>query len=293
MVIPTHNRLHTLKKAVASALEQTCQPLEIIVVDDGSTDGTALWLQKEGLQKEGAQKERSQKERLQQQHPPVRVLHQSNHGVSHARNRGIEASKGEWLALLDSDDYWQPDKLHKQMQALSVQTDTLFCHCNEIWMRNGKRINQKLKHRKQGGLIFEHCLPLCVISPSAAVIHRTVFTTYGLFDETLPACEDYDLWLRITAHEPVAFVDEALLIKTGGHDDQLSRRYPHMDLFRLQSLAGLLRSDTLSAEQMSLAHQMFMHKFRIVSNGADKHGNHILLNELDSSFSDIVSTKGS
>ena len=270
VIIPTHNRLHTLKKAVASALEQTLQPLEVIVIDDGSTDGTARW--------------------LQQQPPPVRILHQSNHGVSHARNRGIEASKGEWLALLDSDDYWQPDKLHKQMQALSLQSDTRFCHCNEIWIRNGKRINQKLKHHKQGGSIFEHCLPLCVISPSAAVIHRTVFTTHGLFDETLPACEDYDLWLRITAREPVAFVNEALLVKTGGHDDQLSHRYPHMDLFRLRSLAGLLRNGILNAEQRSLAHQMFLHKFGIVSNGADKHGNVTLLNELNSSFSDILTT---
>ena len=267
VIIPTHNRLHTLKRAIDSALEQTLSPLEVIVVDDGSTDGTARW--------------------LQQQNPPVRVLRQHNHGVSHARNRGIEASKGEWLALLDSDDYWQPDKLHKQMQALSIQAGTRFCHCNEIWIRNGKRINQKLKHRKQGGLIFKHCLPLCVISPSAAVIHRTVFTTYGLFDETLPACEDYDLWLRITAHEPVAFADDALLIKTGGHADQLSHRYPHMDLFRLRSLASLLRSNTLDAEQVSLAHQMFLHKYRIVSSGADKHANFTLLDELSSSFSDI------
>lgn len=268
VIIPTHNRLDTLGRAISSALEQTRQPLEIIVVDDGSTDGTADWLH--GLDS------------------PIRAIYQSNHGVSHARNRGIEAAKGEWLALLDSDDYWQPDKLHRQMQVLASQPEIRFCHCNEIWIRNGKRINQKKKHTKRGGHIFEHCLPLCVISPSAAVIHRDLFTNYGLFDETLPACEDYDLWLRIAAREPLAFVDEPLLIKTGGHPDQLSARYPHMDMYRLRSLAGLLRSDALNSEQYDLALQMFLHKFRIVKNGAIKHKNTVLSHTLSNSFSDIV-----
>ena len=271
VIIPTYNRLHTLPRAVTSVLEQTCQVLEIIVIDDGSNDGTADW--------------------LKQAHGPLRVVHQNNHGVSYARNRGIETSKGNWLAFLDSDDYWHPDKLQKQMRALASQTDTLFCHCDEIWMRNGKHLNQKHKHRKQGGYIFEHCLPLCAISPSAAVIHRSIFTTYGSFNESLPACEDYDLWLRITAHEPVSFVDEPLLIKTGGHDDQLSRRYPHMDLFRLKSLAGLLRDANLNTRQNDLAAQMFLRKYNIVINGAKKHGNEELLQNIPQLYSDIVPNK--
>lgn len=269
VIIPAYNRLHTLKTAVSSVLQQTHPAMEIIVVDDGSSDDTARW--------------------LKQQTHPVRSISQENHGVSHARNRGIEAAKGTWIALLDSDDHWHRDKLFKQIQLLNCTADARFCHCNELWFRNGKRINQKLKHRKRGGYIFEHCLPLCVISPSASVIHKDVFSTHGVFDESLPACEDYDLWLRITSKENVAFIDEPLLIKTGGHADQLSQKYPIMDMFRLQSLNKLLHSRSLNSLQYSQTRQMFMKKLKIVHKGAIKHRNSAVLDELAERYMDAES----
>jgi len=267
VIIPTHNRLAVLERAVESVLKQTFPVHELIVIDDGSTDNTSTW--------------------LAHQAPPVRYIRQSNHGVSHARNKGIKNASGDWIALLDSDDFWHSEKLAEQVHALTLQPHSRFCHCDELWVRNGKRINQKKKHAKRGGNIFDHCLPLCAISPSAAVMHRDIFTDHGLFDETLPACEDYDLWLRITAQEPVTFVDKPLLTKTGGHQDQLSRRFPVMDNYRLQSLAKLLRSNKLELNQWQLAHQMFVSKLRIVKTGASKHGNQTLLHQLDTDYADL------
>ncbi len=268
VVIPTHNRLHTLQRAVNSVLQQTYPVVELIVVDDGSTDGTTDW--------------------LRTQSTSIKALVQKNHGVSHARNRGIEQAQGEWVAFLDSDDYWHADKLQQQFDALQNFPEHRLCHCDEIWIRNGKRVNPKNKHKKLGGNIFEHCLPLCAISPSATIIHSNAFTQHGLFDESLPACEDYDLWLRITAIEPVCFVDKALLTKTGGHDDQLSARYAVMDRFRLQSLAKLLRSNTLTKAQWQLAYATFTAKWHIVHNGAVKHDNKNLINTLTGDYADLL-----
>ena len=149
----------------------------------------------------------------------MKVIQQQQCGVSAARNRGILAASGDWIALLDSDDEWLPEKLAQQSRHIAEQPGYRLCHCDELWIRNGKRINPANKHRKKGGWIYEHCLPLCAISPSASILHRSVFDTIGLFDEQLPACEDYDYWLRLCAGEPVLFVEQPLLNKYGGHDD--------------------------------------------------------------------------
>ncbi|MFK7854180.1 MAG: glycosyltransferase family 2 protein [Granulosicoccus sp.] len=269
VVIPTHNRLDSVCLAIESVLVQEQAVHQIIVVDDGSTDGTS--------------------EHLKKNYPDVVLIEQSNHGVSHARNRAIERASGDWIALLDSDDRWYPDKIATQINALQKNAGIRLCHCDEHWIRNGKRVNPKQKHQKRGGEIFKHCLPLCVISPSASVIHRSIFDEIGLFDESLPACEDYDLWLRICSREPVLYVDKALLEKTGGHEDQLSRRYPAMDQYRLQALAGVIRSEKLSQEQLDLAKATFMSKLQIFCNGARKRGRSAAIDRMRVEYSDLVS----
>lgn len=268
VIIPTHDRLQVLPRAIDSVRAQHYPVHELIVVDDGSGDGTAEWLTRHA--------------------PDVQLITQNNHGVSHARNRGIEQATGEWIALLDSDDAWYPQKLERQMTALHQAPHHRLCHCDEHWIRNGRRVNPHRKHRKHGGEIFAHCLPLCCISPSAAVLHRSLLEEVGLFDESLPACEDYDLWLRICARDAVLYVDEALLQKTGGHDDQLSQRYPAMDRFRLQALAGMLCGDVLSAQQRSLAQAMFEHKARIYINGARKRQRMDAANEILTRYADLL-----
>lgn len=269
VVIPTHNRLDSLCIAIDSVLDQRHPVHELIVVDDGSSDGTA--------------------EHLRQHYPDIKLIQQSNHGVSHARNRAIEQATGDWLAFLDSDDRWFTNKIGTQIDALKKLPQLRLCHCDEHWIRNGKRVNQKHKHQKYGGDIFEHCLPLCAISPSASVIHRSLFDDIGLFDESLPACEDYDLWLRICAHEPVLYIDQALLEKTGGHDDQLSQRYPAMDQYRLQALAKLLRTQGLPPDKQALAKATFTHKLLIYCNGARKRGRIDAIDNLRLQFADLIS----
>jgi len=128
------------------------------------------------------------------------------------------------------------------------------------------------KHQKYGGFIYDKCLPLCAISPSAAIIHRDVFTQLGGFDESLPACEDYDLWLRICHKYPVLFIDEPLLVKYGGHEDQLSRRYWGMDRFRIQALCKMLSEPGLTLENYRLTVAMLQEKCTIYIQGALKRG---------------------
>jgi glycosyltransferase involved in cell wall biosynthesis len=237
-------------RALQSVCDQTRAPDEVIVVDDGSSDDTV--------------------ERLRAQFPTVRVLRQPNRGVSAARNTGIRAAAGEWIALLDSDDEWLPPKLERQLEA--VTEATMLCHCDEIWIRRGRRVNPMNKHRKYGGRIFERCLALCVISPSSVLLRRRLLDDVGLFDETLPACEDYDLWLRVTARYPVSFVDEPLIVKHGGHEDQLSRRHWGMDRFRITALEKILAANILDEPSRAAAASVLAEKIAIYAAGARKRG---------------------
>lgn len=252
MVVPTFDRASVLPRALDSVIEQTRLPAEVIVVDDGSTDATA--------------------ELVESRFPGVRLLRQENRGVSAARNRGIEASRGEWIALLDSDDEWRPRKLERQLSALEAQPDLRICHTDEIWIRKGRRVNPRQIHAKHGGWIFEHCLPLCAMSPSSIVIHRSIFEAVGMFNEALPACEDYDLWLRICSRYPVLYLDEPLVVKYGGHEDQLSSRIWGLDRFRIQALEKVLCDGSLSDHDRESAAAMLLQKVDIYLTGARKRG---------------------
>ncbi|MGV6818185.1 MAG: glycosyltransferase family 2 protein [Thiotrichales bacterium] len=250
VVIPTHNRAHLLARALDSVLAQTLPALEIIVVDDGSTDDTQVL--------------------VAERYPQCIYLKQPQVGVSAARNAGIQAASGDWIAFLDSDDAWLPGKLEAQRDCLAENPGVRLCHCEEIWIRQGRRVNPMRKHAKTGGWIYQRCLPLCVISPSAALLHRSLLEDVGAFDESLPACEDYDLWLRICAQEPVAFVDQPQIEKYGGHDDQLSQRYWGMDRFRIQALEKMLQKRVLTESDRSATLQTLIDKCGIFAQGAAK-----------------------
>jgi glycosyltransferase involved in cell wall biosynthesis len=256
VIIPTWNRAARLANALQSVFAQTLPAAEVIVVDDGSTDDT--------------------RRLVRSRFPDARYIYQSNRGVSRARNTGIQAASGDWIALLDSDDHWLPDKLALQCERLHARPGYRICHSDEIWIRNGRRVNPGKKHAKYGGHIFRQCLPLCAISPSAVMIQRDLFDEVGLFDERLPACEDYDLWLRICARHPVLYIDKLLITKEGGHSDQLSRHYWGMDRFRIHALENILASGTLESADHAAALATLLEKLAIVTRGAIKHGNHEL-----------------
>ncbi len=259
VVIPSYNRLPLLIRAVESVLAQSSTVEEIIVVDDGSSDATS--------------------EEIVSRYPQIRLITQPNRGVSAARNTGLRAAGCDWIALLDSDDSWLPGKIRAIRQAQRETPQIMLFHSDEIWIRNGKRVNAMKKHRKSGGWIFQQCLPLCVISPSAVVLKRELFDRVGLFDESLPACEDYDLWLRICHQMPVHYIDRPLIKKYGGHEDQLSRQFWGMDRFRIRSLQKLLDNAELNEANRQATEAMLKHKLNILLKGAQKHGNQAVIDE--------------
>jgi glycosyltransferase involved in cell wall biosynthesis len=252
VIIPTFNRAAMVTEAVASVLNQTYPDLEILVVDDGSTDGTAAALEAFGGR--------------------IRVLRQdTRRGVSAARNVGLQAARGEWLALLDADDLWLPEKLARQMAYLADRPELLICQTEEIWVRRGVRVNKPLSHRMAAGHIFLPSLERCLVSPSAVVLHRGLLDRHGGFDEALPAAEDYDLWLRLSWRYEVGLVPEPLLVKRGGHDDQLSRQWG-LDRWRIQALLKILAEPQLPAPYARAAREVLARKCAIYAQGCARRG---------------------
>lgn len=252
VIIPTYNRAAMVREAIESVLAQSYADRELIVVDDGSTDGTgaavAAFL------------------------PQLTYVHQEHKGVSAARNRGAAIARGEYLAFLDSDDLWLKHKLDRQMRFMESHPEALICYTDEIWIRRGVRVNPMKKHRKYSGMIFPYCLPLCIISPSSALFVRRILAEAGMFDETLAVCEDYDLWLRIAARHSIYLVDEPLIVKRGGHDDQLSRSRIGQDRYRIAALEKLLKGSVLSPGQRALTVRELVRKCSIYGNGCIKRG---------------------
>lgn len=253
VVIPTFNRCGFVREAVASVCVQRGVAYETIVVDDGSTDGTAEVLEREfgGC---------------------VHLVRSENRGVAAARNLGVASSRGEVVAFLDSDDLWMPEKLREQVRFLVEHPEAEICQTQEIWMRNGVRVNPCGHHRKPSGDIFGPSLRRCLVSPSAVMMRRSLFERLRGFDESLPVCEDYDLWLRTARDTPVWLIDRALVVKRGGHADQLSRRFWGMDRFRVVTLMRLLREAQLTAAQRHAALEVLREKCAILAQGAARRG---------------------
>lgn len=251
VIIPTYNRAKMVTEAIDSVLAQDFTGFELIVVNDGSTDETGAALAGYGER--------------------ITVLTQANLGVSAARNRGIAAAAGQLIALLDSDDLWLPQKLSRQVAFFDSHPGALICQTEEIWVRNGRRVNPGKRHRKAGGDIFERSLDLCLVSPSAVMARKALFEEVGLFDESLPACEDYDLWLRVSCTFPVFLVDSPLVVKRGGHPDQLSRA-PSLDRYRVAALKKLIDSGGLDLLQARKAVDALQARCAVYASGCRKRG---------------------
>lgn len=249
VVIPTYNRAALVPGAVASVLAQHYRDFEIVVVDDGSTDDTLS--------------------RLAWLRPPHRVVYREHRGVSAARNSGAALGDGALLAFLDSDDLWRPDKLGRQVEFFDARPTASLCQTDEIWVRNGRRVNPAERHRKPSGDIFAASCARCVVSPSAVLMRRAFFEALGGFDESLPACEDYDLWIRAACRSPVPLLRQALVVRRAGHGDQLSRSWG-LDRWRVAALARLLAREPLAPERHTVAAREMARRCAVLARGAER-----------------------
>jgi glycosyltransferase involved in cell wall biosynthesis len=249
VVIPTYNRRAMVREAVASVLAQRDANFELIVVDDGSTDGTLEML---------AHLDRMTVERTERRGPAA------------ARNRGVACASAPLIAFLDSDDLWAPEKLGRQLAFMREFHDCAISQTAEMWIRNGRRVNPGLRHLKRAGDIFLDSLQTCLISPSAVILKTGLFRTLGGFDQDLAAAEDYDLWLRILVDHEVGLLDEPLVTRRAGHSDQLSSSIPALDRFRVIALMKLLASDRLSDLRRTNVADVLVEKCRILAKGAQR-----------------------
>jgi glycosyltransferase involved in cell wall biosynthesis len=239
VVIPTYNRRHYIVEAVESVLAQTYRPLEIIVVDDGSTDGTEGELQ------------RFKKE--------VKYFRQENAGPSAARNRGIRAATGEYVALLDSDDLWAPTKLEKQVSLMerSPQVGVVFCEIARLEVDTGETQVRRCPPDLRGDIRRRLLRRNCVIgSDSAVLVRRACFDQMGVFDESLQQAEDWDLWIRISRHFRFDFVPEPL-VTIRVHGSNLHKQVRVMHEHQIEVVRRAFEQDPIDGGNYLLKRRSF------------------------------------
>lgn len=219
VIIPTFNRANFIERAIRSVLAQTYRNIEVVVIDDGSSDAT---------------------QEIVSKYEEIKYFKIENSGVSFARNFGVSKCLGGYIAFLDSDDEWVPDKIELQLNYLSENPSVKIVYANEKWIRNNGVVQKKKHHEKLTGLIFSKCLDQCFIGPSSVLMEKSLFDSSGGFDAGYEVCEDFELWLRISFKNYIGLVDQELVIKYGGHDDQLSTKYPAMDYWRVKALYKFL-----------------------------------------------------
>ncbi len=255
IIIPTYNRKSYLEDAIDSVLGQNFTHFGIIVVDDGSDDGTADLVRGLGDPKK------------------LEYMRFSHSGVpGKVRNAGARMAKGNYLAFLDSDDLWKPEKLTRQIAFFEEHPGIRICHSREIWQRGEKIVSQAGQRHRRSGNIFPDALKKCIIGPSTVMMRRELFEEFSGFREDLEIAEDYELWLRITAKYPVGYIDEPLVIKRGGHPDQLSEKYGQIEIFRIKALLLNLEAGAFGGDQRVLAARELARKCRVYAAGCEKRG---------------------
>lgn len=271
--MPTFNRAYVLERAITSVLAQSYKQWELFIVDDGSSDGTRALVASISDQR-------------------IHYIYQENQGVSGARNTGLGLARSAFICFLDSDDEWLPDKLHKQLDYLQANPEYLWVHSEEIWVRNGVRVNAMKKHQKGGGDQFLNSLSLCLIGASTIMIKKELLTKIGLFSTEHMICEDYDLWLRALRDHEIGYIEKPLIIKYGGGSDQLSTQYVGMDYYRIKTLVKLWRDKSLSKERLQAIHKIATAKCEILLKGYIKHQNYTHYDEVTSWQKELFSFVG-
>lgn len=214
VIIPTYNHAHFLGDAIQSALKQSYGALEIIVVDDGSIDHTRTLVESFGAR--------------------VRYLWQENRGLSGARNTGILAAQGKYIALLDADDFWEPTYLEQMHRLLASQPTVGAVYAGLQFVNSkGERLVQRSVETVPSAQLYDRLLDGEFFAPSAVLLRQECFATVGLFDEGLRASEDWDMWLRVAqSYEVVGLAQPLLNYRVHSHnmsaDPALMLRYQSM-----------------------------------------------------------------
>jgi glycosyltransferase involved in cell wall biosynthesis len=253
VIIPVYNRFEMAKEAVSSVIGQTYRNFEIIIVDDGSIDMTPViptYFRDD--------------ERVRY----IKINHSGMPGL--VRNMGVKISKGKYLAFLDSDDLWMESKLEKQIRYLENNPEYKIVHTREAWIRNGKKISQTGFKHKRSGDIFKDALEKCIIGPSTVLIERELYNYLGGFRDDIEIAEDYELWLRLTDFNNIAYIDEPLITKRAGHIGQLSEKYGQIEIFRIRGLQKLVEQKYFSPDNQQMAEQELVKKCRIYAAGCRK-----------------------
>jgi glycosyltransferase involved in cell wall biosynthesis len=251
VVIPTYNRVSLLKEAIDSVNRQTYRRFEVIVVDDGSEDHTRFVVDEYEL-------------------GFVSVPHCGRPG--YLRNLGVENASGELLAFLDSDDLWRRTKLERQVAYMRSHPEIPLCHTRELWLRAGRTVSQAKQRHEREGHIFGACVRKCIIGPSTVIMRKDLFEEVGGFDPDLEIAEDYELWLRISSAHRIGYIDEPLVTKRGGHEDQLSEKYGQIEIFRLRALLRDIERGLFGGQNLILARREAARKCRIYGRGCEKRG---------------------
>jgi glycosyltransferase involved in cell wall biosynthesis len=200
----------------------------------------------------------------------------------------VSRSRGDKVAFLDSDDQWLPEKLERQSRVWERSPEAALVYSAEIWMRKGTRVNPPAHYRGASGRILERSIRACVISPSTAVIKRSVFESLQGFRPDYPVCEDYELWLRLCSRYSVAYLSDPLVVRYGGRPDQLSFSYPAMDYWRVRALASLAGSSMLTdLERLALAREI-VRRGRVLIKGYRSRGKRSLLAEVVNLVGSVV-----
>ncbi len=254
IIIPSFQRRSLLERAINSVLSQTYKNYELIIVDDGSTDGTFEWLSQSAFP------------------CSFKVLYQKNAGVSTARNLGLQISNKKWVAFLDSDDEWLPTKLEEQIMFSKDHPQIKVIHTEELWFRNNTPVPVHKKYLKNSGDLFLRATQRCVIGPSTVLINTQFLKSLNGFDESYPACEDYELWLRVCILENVGLVNKPLIKKHAGAIDQLSN-LRDLDYWRVQALHKLIQNKSLKNQRCTQAKSEIVIKLKILSLGYEKYHN--------------------
>jgi glycosyltransferase involved in cell wall biosynthesis len=256
VVIPNWNRRDLLPEAVRSVLLQSFGDFELIVADDGSTDGSLQALGPLSAD------------------PRLRIITPPRSGMPGAvRNRGVEAARGRLVAFLDSDDIWLPGKLRAQLELMESLPGCRLVHGREVWLRGEKIVSQKGQRHGRSGDVFADALEKCMIGPSTVLMEKSLFEESGGFREDMEIAEDYELWLRITDRHPVGYLQEPCIVKRAGEWGQLSEKYGQIEKFRIEGLLKLVESRTFAEPlHRRMAEAVLARKCSIYAAGCRKRG---------------------